>query len=238
MKYRRIYRICPKNMRGIPRHLLKNVADPPKRKKCLTDDEVKALLGGHTIFEEKIDGGVVGIAWGGEKHLAIGKHSMIHYSDNSKKFYGLNNWIYVNYEKIQNIPLGWIVYGEWLRASHNIFYDNLPDYFVAFDVWDGHRYIDLHRRSEFLHELGFAEVPFIYSGIDLEIADVLCIADGLSMSNKSRFSSVEKFEGFVIKNYEKGLMGKYVRREFLESIEKHWLELPLVENRLGSFKQK
>lgn len=235
-KFDRIYRICPKKMKGIPKYLLKNAADPPKKKKCLTEVDVKILLDGHTVFEEKVDGGVVGIAWNGDMHLAIGKHSMIPYDDNSKKFYGLNSWIYQNYEKVQKIPLRWVVYGEWLRSKHNIFYDNLPDYFVAFDVWDGHKYLDLQNKSEFLYRLGFAQVPFIYRGDDIEVADILCIADGLSVSNKSRFSSEEIFEGVVIKNYEKGLYGKYVRREFLASIEAHWLKLPLVENKLRSYK--
>lgn len=223
-------------MKGISKHLLENVADPLGSKKCLTDSEVNALLSGHTVFEEKVDGGVVGLAWNGTNHLAIGKHSMIHYADNSKKFYGLNSWIYSNYEKIQKIPLGWIVFGEWLRARHNVSYDMLEDFFYAFDIWDGYRYLDLQSRSEFLHKLGFAEVPFIYAGIDLDVEDVLCIADGLSHSNKSMLSSAETIEGIVIKNYDKQLFGKYVRREFMESIEAHWLTLPLVENRLRSYK--
>lgn len=234
-KYDRIYRVCPKSLKGIPRHLLENVADPPKKKKCLSEAEVKVLLNGHTIFEEKVDGGVVGLAWNGERHLAIGKHSMINYSDNSKKFYGLNSWIYQNYEKIQKIPRGWIIFGEWLRARHNISYDNLPDYFVAFDIWDGHRYLELQSRSEFLYRLGFAEVPFIYAGTDLDVEDVLCIVNGLSVSNRSRFSNSETMEGIVLKNYDKQLYGKYVRREFMESIEENWLKLPLVENKLRSY---
>jgi len=219
----------------IPEYLLENVADPPKKKKCLTEAEVKVLLRGHVIIEEKVDGGIVGLSWNGKRHLAIGKHSMINYNDNSKKFYGLNSWIYQNYEKIQKIPLGWVIYGEWLRAKHNIFYDRLTDYFVAFDIWDGYRYIDLKSRSEFLYKIGFAEVPLIYSGADLDIVDILYIAEGISVSNVSRFSSSEIMEGIVIKNYEKGLMGKYVRREFMDSIEEHWLRMPLVENRLSSY---
>lgn len=235
IKYHRIYRVCPKKMKGIPQYLLENVADPPKSKKCLTDADVNVLLDGHVIFEEKVDGGVIGIAWDGEKHLAIGKHSMVHYSDNSKKFYGLNSWIYKNYENIQKIPLGWVIYGEWLRASHNILYNMLEDFFYAFDIWDGYRYLDLYSRSEFLHKLGFVEVPLIYSGDNLDIEDVLDIINGITVSNKSRLSDKEKMEGVVIKNYEKGLMGKYVSREFLESIDEHWLEEPLVENRLKSY---
>lgn len=236
-KYDRIYRICPKKMRGIriPKYLLENAADPPKKKKCLDVDEVMALLEGHTIFEEKVDGGVIGLSWDEEKHLAIGKHSMINPYDNSKKVFGLNSWIYQHYENIQQIPKGFVVYGEWMKASHNIFYDRLPDHFITFEVWDGHKYLDFQKKSEFLYELGFAQVPFIYSGDDLDVADVLCIADGLSVSNKSRFSSGEIFEGIVIKNYEKNLFGKYVRREFMDSIEENWLKLPIVENRLNSY---
>ena len=114
----------------------------------------------------------------------------------------------------------------------------LNNFFYAFDIWDGYRYLDLQSRSEFLRKLGFAEVPFLYSGNDINVVDLLRIADGLSVSNKSRLSSVETIEGIVIKNYEKQLFGKYVRREFLESIEENWLTLPLVENKLASFKFK
>lgn len=239
--YRRIYRICPKMYRNmlknVPKVCLGNIADPPKRKKCFSEDEVRALLKGHTTMEEKIDGGVLGLAWGGAP-LVVGKHSMVNYDSSSKKFYGLRQWIYENYERICDIPLGWIVYGEWMRAQHNIFYNGLEDYFVAFDVWDGNKFLNLIDRSIFLNELGFAEVPTIYSGTDLGIEDILCICEGkFGVSNKSRFNNNEIFEGVIIRN-DNGLIGKYVRREFLESIEENWLKLPLVENKLRSNKLK
>lgn len=239
--YRRIYRICPKMYRNmlknVPKVCLDNIADPPKRKKCLSEDGVENLLCGHTTMEEKIDGGVIGLAWDGNTHLAVGKHSMIPNIGNPKKFYGLNNWIYTNYEKIQRIPIGFIVYGEWMRASHNISYNELPDFFVAFDVWDGHKYLDLKSRSIFLNEIGFEEVRTVYSGTDLGVGDILCICEGkFGVSNKSRFNSNETFEGLIIRN-DNGLVGKYVKREFMTSIEENWLELPLIENRLMSYKE-
>lgn len=225
-------------LKNVPKVCLDNIADPPKRKKCISEEDVKNLLSGHTTIEEKIDGGIVGLAWDGNTHLAIGKHSMISNTENSKKFYGLNNWIYTNYEKIQQIPIGFIVYGEWMRASHNIFYNTLDDFFVAFDVWDGHKYLDVISRSIFLHEIGFAEVSTVYSGTDLGIEDILCICEGkFGVSNKSRFNSNETFEGLVIRN-DNGLVGKYVRREFMDSIEENWLNLPVVENKLRSWKLK
>jgi hypothetical protein len=240
--YRRIYRICPKMykkmLRNVPKNLIGSIADPPKRKKCLSEDEVKNLLRGHVTIDEKIDGGVLGLAWSGEIPLAVGKHGMVNYDNNSKKFHGLGRWIYSNYEKISKIPMMYIVYGEWMDAQHNIPYDGLPDYFLGFDIWNGHKFLDIIERSIFLYDIGFAEVPFIYSGTDLGIDDLICITEGVGgVSNKSRFSSNEIFEGLIVRN-DNGLVGKYVRREFLESIEEDWSKLPLIENKLRVYKKE
>jgi len=235
--YTRLYRVCPKMYPRLlnkisPKVLLNNIADPPKRKKCLTDDEFLSLMTGYVDIEEKIDGGVVGLAWQDDHHLAIGKHSMIPNTEQGKKFFGLNNWIYEHYEQLAKIPLNWIVYGEWMRASHNIFYDKLPDYFIAFDVWNGKQYLNRELRSTFLYNLEFAEVPLLYRGSNLNLSDVLKIAEGLNnIKNISRCSSTETIEGLVIKN-DNELRGKYVRREFMNSIEEHWLKSPLIENKL------
>jgi|SRR3972149_992158 len=166
--YRRIFRICPQMYKGwinkVPNNLVDKIPDSPKRKKCLEEEKVKALLKGHVTIDEKIDGGVLGLAWGGFP-LVVGKHSMVNYDKSSKKFYGLRQWIYDNYEKIAEIPLGWVVYGEWMRAQHNIPYVDLYDYFIGFDIWDADKgkFLNFIDRSIFLDSLGFAEVPVIYS---------------------------------------------------------------------------
>lgn len=236
--YRRIYRVCPKMYKGwinkIPKSLINNIADTPKRKKCLSEEEIKSLLNGHITIDEKIDGGVIGLAWDGNKPLVVGKHSMVDYNVNSKKFYGLTQWIYENYEKISNIPLGWIVYGEWMRASHNILYTELPDYFISFDIWNGNKneFLNVINRSIFLNELGFKEIPIIYSGTNLGVEDIICITEGVGgVNNKSAFNRNEIIEGVVIRN-DNGLIGKYVRREFTDLSEEHWLKSSLIENKL------
>ena len=243
--YRRIFRVCPKRYRkiskNVPKHLVGSIADPEKGKKCLEEDEVRALLNGHVTMDEKVDGGVLGLAWDGSRPLVVGKHSMVDYDLSSKKFYGLREWIYDNYNKISEIPLGWVVYGEWMRRQHHVPYDSLPDYFIGFDVFDGtikHGFLNVVDRSIFLYDIGFAEVPFVYSGTDLGIEDIICITEGVGgVSNKSRFNSKEIIEGLIIRN-DNGLIGKYVRREFMDSIEENILNLPLVENKLASRKLK
>lgn len=244
--YRRIYRFCPNMYTGwqkkVPKNLLDSIPKTPKRKKCLDEEEVKALLDGHITIDEKIDGGVLGLAWDGNAPLTVGKHSMVNYNVHSKKFYGLSQWIYDHYEQISKIPLDWIVYGEWMRAQHHIPYIDLRDYLIFFDVWDGNKkkFLNIIDRSIFLDAIGFAEVPVIYSGTNIRVEDIICLAEGVGgMSNKSIFNHEETIEGLIIRN-DNGLIGKYVRREFSDSLdeEENWLTLPLVENKLASRKLK
>lgn len=242
--YRRIYRICPKKYKGllnkVPKNLRNNIADPLTGKKCLEEDEVKELFKGHVTIDEKIDGGVLGIAWSGTEPLIVGKHNMVDYNHSSKKFYGLREWVLTNWRKISQIPLGWITYGEWMRARHNIPYDNLPDFFIGFDVWneDRNTFLNYIDRSMFLDDIGFSEVPNVISGTNYGIEDIICILEGVGgINNKSRFNKNELMEGLIIRN-DNGLIGKYVRREFMESIEENWLTLPLVQNGLASRKLK
>jgi ATP-dependent RNA circularization protein (DNA/RNA ligase family) len=212
IKYPKIYRICPEK-------------EAPLTKKCLFESEISALLDEEVVVEEKIDGGICGLSWKGDSHQAQGRGRAVHYTENSKQFYGFNKWIYENYEKIQQIPAGWIVYGEWMRACHNIFYDSLPDYFIAFDVWNGSKLLAYDEKTQFLHKVGFEQVPLLYCGT--------ARVEGIfSLVTKSKYSTIELAEGIVIKNYAKALMGKYVRREFMESMDEHWLKKPLRENKL------
>lgn len=214
VKYPKIYRICPKKEK-LP------------TKKCLSELEISVLLDGEVIVEEKIDGGICGLSWKGDSHQAQGRGRVVHYTENSKQFYGFNKWIYENYEKIRQIPAGWIVYGEWMRACHNVYYDSLPDYFIAFDIWDGSKFLIYDYKTQFLRNLSFEQVPLLYRG-------VIRVQDIFSLAGKSKCSTGELAEGIVVKNYAKAqaLLGKYVRREFMDSMDEHWLKKPLRENKL------
>jgi len=219
-KYRNIYRICTK--------------DSPSTKRCLSKEEISRLLTGIIAVEEKVDGGVCGISRDEDRLILQGRGRIIPCDENSKQFHGLNSWAYENYEKLMQIPEGWMVYGEWMKASHNIFYDKLPDYFIGFDVWNGERYVDLVDRSKFLYSIGIAEVPLLHVGKDCIIEDIL--TPNLVFERKSRYSSSEIMEGIIIKN-ENGLVGKYVRREFVDCMEDDWLRKPLIKNKLIEFQR-
>jgi len=34
-----------------------------------------------------------------------------------------------------------VLYGEWLKVKHSMYYDRLPGYFIAFDLWTGERFL-------------------------------------------------------------------------------------------------
>ncbi len=198
-------------------------------RRSMDDKQIKILFDGEVIVEEKVDGGIVGLSYVGDEIKIQGRGRYILPSENSKQFYGLNSWAYQHYENIMLIPEGWIVFGEWLRVKHNIFYDRLPDYFIAFDVWDGTKYLLYKDKCILLSLLNFNEVPFICNSKSLSIKDIP------KLIGKSRYSSSEIMEGLVFKNQTNGLYGKYVRREFDDSIEEHWLKQPIIENRLAGF---
>lgn len=216
-KYRQIYRIKTKYS--------------PENKKCLTKEEIKELLDGTVYIEEKMEGGTCGISWEKYNYHIQGRRRVVPLGENSKPFYGIHSWATHNYDKIMKIPDNWIIYGEWLKAKHHIFYDELLDYFIAFDVYDGNEYLNYEDKTSFLKDIDIAQAPLICIKRDITVEDVLFLIEDHKY-NMSRLSSTEIFEGVVIKNYGKGLAGKCIKREFDVRLDKNWLETPVIENRV------
>ena len=54
------------------------------------------------------------------------------------QFATLNTWIAAHKTELCRVlePRRHILFGEWLRARHSVFYNRLPDYFLAFDIYD------------------------------------------------------------------------------------------------------
>lgn len=102
------------------------------------------VLGGSAadvVVEEKIDGANMGfrVARGGQI-LAQNRSKYISSGDHAQ-FSRLQEWVELHRavliellggEKENNL----ILYGEWCVAKHSLKYDNLPDYFIAFDLFD------------------------------------------------------------------------------------------------------
>ena len=214
IKYPRIYRIP---------------LDNTSFKKTLTIEEAKELLDGTIILEEKIDGGIIGLT---NKH-AQGRGSEIRLGETGKAFKYFNSWRTQNQFKIDKIPDNFIIYGEWMYAKHNICYDSLTDFFIAFDVYDieNKKFLGYDEKAKVINNCGFEMVPLLFIG---EIKNAKDILEFIKISH---FSSTETMEGIVIKNYPKQLFGKYVRREFTDDLDEYWLKKPLQVNKLVSWQK-
>jgi ribosomal protein L24 len=199
-----------------------------KGKHFLSDADTKKLLGGQVVLSEKIDGANVGLIRT-KKETRLQKRSGLVGESEHEQFNALKAWSQLNYEKLNNIPQDSIIYGEWAWAKHTIYYDKLPDYFLAFAWLDTKtdtfkNWSDL---EELCDKIGLKTTPFIAQGVFAknELFD--------NIPDPSACGS-EKAEGLIVYNHKNGMRGKVVREEFVKNMEEsdHWTKYNIVKNKL------
>ncbi|MCO5613655.1 hypothetical protein L7F22_067933 [Adiantum nelumboides] len=138
----------PKDIYKFPRtrHLL-NFGSATRDDLILTESDVTAFLdtsdGSVITVEEKVDGANLGISIDSET-LKFKVQNRSHYVNNKshEQFKKIDKWLQDHSEQLFYVLDGYdsskyfILYGEWLYAKHSIYYDNLPDTFLAFDLYD------------------------------------------------------------------------------------------------------
>lgn len=194
-------------------------------KRNLSKAEVKQLLAGKVVVEEKLDGANAAIIRN-KTGFALQKRGSLVGASEHEQFDWFNNWAYgAAYERIMALPVGTIVYGELLYAVHTLHYTTLPELFMVFDVCKGQRWLRYERRQQFCADHGFHMVPLIaYDSFT---------KDQLRALVPSRSVYGVDAEGVVVKRYTKHeyFRGKIVRPEFLGKMsEEHWSRLPVVRN--------
>ncbi len=96
------------------------------------------------FVQEKVDGANMGVSWKDGPILRNRSHILkkgyIETNTPAKiQFRSAWNWLHKHSDEIKTIirkynsPL--TIYGEWMFAKHSIFYDKLPDLFLAYDIW-------------------------------------------------------------------------------------------------------
>jgi len=185
------------------------------------------------VIEEKLDGSNSGVSFDvtGELVLQSRGHVLVG-GPRERQFDLFKRWAGSHREALWRI-LGsrYLMYGEWLYARHTIFYDELPHYFMEFDVLDRETgiFLSTEKRQSLLAGSPVQSVPVIGRSPVREW-------DGLL--TRSRCSSSETMEGLYVKWEAEGrVMGryKYVRSEFLQEVADsmtHWMDRPIEPNRL------
>jgi RNA ligase-like protein len=200
--------------------------------KVLAPQEAIDFLAEDVIVEEKVDGANVGFSIDGTGELrAQNRGSFISQGAKHAQFRPLFTWMGSRRDALKEaLGCKLLLFGEWCFAVHSIHYDRLPDWFLAFDVYDraSGRFWSVDRRNELVRVLGLAGVPRVADGrFDLA---------GLQrLLGKSMFSG-SSAEGLHIRREDGGwLVGraKLVRPEFLNSIDEHWTRRPLRTNSIA-----
>lgn len=203
------------------------------------------LCGEFLVVEEKLDGTGVSIFFDSDFQVQVwhrGSPAV------GKEFHDLKIWASELHKEhlFDLLEDRYILFGEWLRYKHNIFYDRLPHAFFESDIYDlkENKWLNTIARADLLksHDSHIASVPVIaafkpttfeqltslvgkslYQSEDWRNAlEMLCRRQGLSFEEVLKQTDQSSLaEGLYIKHEnDKEVLGryKYVRREFIQTI--------------------
>lgn len=181
------------------------------------------------IIEEKVDGSNLGISITEDYQIRFQNRSHFVTSASATQFKGLDNWVtqHPGIWQILTSP-DIILFGEWMFAKHSIGYTNLPDYFLAFDIYipSQKKFLSRAKRDALLADTGIASVPVLAEGTFTK-------QEILAMLERPSSFYEGKVEGAYIRiedeDYELD-RGKIVRPDFMQAIETHWSTKTLVQN--------
>ncbi len=205
----------------------------PRDDKVLSRAEAHELLQNEVVVEEKVDGANLGLSVDENGNiLPYNRGSYISLENSHPQFRPLFRWIEPRRELIANaIFPDLVLFGEWCYAVHSIRYDELPDWFLVFDVYDleQREFWSTSRRNELAGQIGLAKVPELGRGR----FDVHGIRQCLGTSKLGSGPA----EGLYVRRDEGGRLvsrAKLVRPEFTQSIGEHWSRAPLRTNQLAA----
>jgi ATP-dependent RNA circularization protein (DNA/RNA ligase family) len=213
-------------------HLVWPIDRPPKDDRVLSAAESVQFLLGTVIVEEKVDGANIGLSLDAEGTIRAQNRGAWIERGAHPQFQPLWAWIGDKHSVLTEILRpDRILFGEWCFAVHSVRYDRLPDWFLAFDVFDclAGRFWSTARRDRLLEASGICRVPLLSAG-----HTSLATLQEILQSEVSRVGS-HGLEGlYVRRDTAEWLEGraKLVRSEFLLAIDEHWSSRSLERNKI------
>jgi ATP-dependent RNA circularization protein (DNA/RNA ligase family) len=205
---------------------------PIRDDKLLSEEEVSSLLNDEVVIEEKIDGANLGISLTDDGTIRFQNRGQYLIPPFSGQFIRLRSWLSTHEYSIQNyLSPELILFGEWCAAKHSIPYDNLPDWFIVFDVYDRsqQKFFSTKRRNSLAERLGFPVIRKVTQcKTSLEELKTLLQTERSYYYNGS-------VEGFVIRRESEDWLlnkAKLVRPDFIQNINNHWRKHQIEWNKL------
>lgn len=210
----------------------------PRGDKVLSAEEAATLLAHDVVVEEKVDGANLGISvdeWGTVR--AQNRGAFVALDGERGQFSPLGRWLRPRLTKLADaLAPDLILFGEWCYAVHGVKYTRLPDWFLAFDVYDRARaeFWSAERRDALTATLGIASVPRLDFGR-------FGLSELVGMLGQSRLAADGTAEGLYIRR-DVGerlvFRAKLVRPEFVQAMDDHWSRKRLRTNTLVAISQR
>lgn len=203
-----------------------------RSEKVLTEEERNSFLSGPIIVEEKVDGANLGIWFDTEGNLRLQNRGGLLDPPYGGQWNPVLSWVNSKIDLLFDaIGHTLILFGEWCYAKHSVSYDLLPDWFLAFDVFDRSTgdFWSVDRRNELLEECRVSGIPELARGT----FSVTQLQQLLSRSSISHGLA----EGLYLRKEASGRLkerAKLVRPSFIQSIDEHWSRLDVEPNRLAA----
>ncbi|GMH43491.1 hypothetical protein BSKO_11413 [Bryopsis sp. KO-2023] len=195
------------------------------------------MIQSRVICEEKVDGSNLGLSFDENWNLRAQKRGHWVTSVSEAQYAKLDGWIKKHRASLFDV-LGQdrILYGEWLCARHTVTYDQLPDWFLAFDIYDKTRKCFLSRsmRDELLKETSIYSVRCVTERAFQSLDEVF----QLMLHERSAYAENEPIEGIYIRleNRDGTLLdrAKLVRPDFIQIVNSsmHWSKQNTIGNSL------
>jgi atypical dual specificity phosphatase len=215
------------------RHL-SNLGSATRDDLIFSPEEQKKLLQCILYLEEKLDGANLGISISADYKIRAQNRSHYVTSSYHAQFKPLDKWLNSHSNELFALlqPEEEILYGEWLNFKHSIHYTNLPDYFLAFDLYNVKTKSFLSREAL---EKRLADssssikiVPLLAKQSFKDLQSILQF-----LKQKSNYSA-SNVEGVYVRACQGDLTvnrAKIVRNDFISG-DQHWTKGKYVENKI------
>jgi hypothetical protein len=214
-------------------HLVWLGAGQSRDDKVLSPAEARELLTHEIIVEEKVDGANIGFSVTEHGTLCVqNRGTFLSREHTHPQFKSLFRWQQSREDALVDALFpDLMLFGEWCYAVHSVQYARLPDWFLAFDVYDRAQgeFWSTQRRDALVSRLGLELVPRLGAGrFDLMGLRALLgpsrLADGPA---EGLYVRIDQGERLVAR-------AKIVRPEFLQAIDEHWSRRELKSNALAA----
>jgi ATP-dependent RNA circularization protein (DNA/RNA ligase family) len=198
--------------------------------KVLTEIEREEFLRHELTVEEKVDGANLGLTFDADGNIRAQNRGAYLHLPGSGQWKRLGDWLARHIDTLfEHLSDRYMLFGEWCYAQHSIFYDRLPDWFLAFDVYDreARRFLASAHRDRLFDAMRISKVPRLAHGR-------LTFPELQKLLSQSKLAD-QPAEGIYLRIDQGDWLerrAKLVRPTFFRVIDQHWSRYAIKPNRL------